>query len=138
MTSLSSSHITQRNFSFKPSCCKLETTLAACTVVAKSSFLNCPFTRLWTLLFWRSLQHKSQHLITIFSQTAFSHPTLIRGCSARGLSLLRDLGLGHNSTPWQVGRPRRKLGSYERDLFTRARWHFEFFTTDGESAVKYA
>jgi hypothetical protein len=46
------------DFSFKPLCWKLETTLAACSVVVKSSFLNSPFTRLWMLLFWRSLQHR--------------------------------------------------------------------------------
>jgi hypothetical protein len=27
-------------------------------------------------------------------------------------------------TPWQVGQPRRKLGSYERHLLTRVSWHF--------------
>jgi len=46
------------DFLFKPLCWKLETTLAACSIVVKSSFLNSHFTRLWTLLFWQNLQHR--------------------------------------------------------------------------------
>jgi hypothetical protein len=41
----------------------------------------------------------------------------------------------HWSTPWQVGRPSRKLGSFERHLLTRVSWHFAFFKTDGKCAV---
>jgi hypothetical protein len=39
----------------------------------------------------------------------------------------------HN-TPRQVGRPGKKLGDFERHLFTRGGWHFAFFTS-GKSAV---
>jgi len=61
-TQLSSSHITQGNFSFKPLGWKMETNLAACSVIAKSSLLNYTFTRLWTLL-----------LTAILGQTAITH-----------------------------------------------------------------
>jgi hypothetical protein len=50
--------LTTQDFSFRPLCWKLETILAACSIVVKSSFLNSPFTRLWMLRFWRSLQHR--------------------------------------------------------------------------------
>ena len=49
---------TRGDFLFKPLCWKLETTLVACSGVVKSSFLYSPFTRLWMLLFWRSLHHR--------------------------------------------------------------------------------
>lgn len=54
---LSSSHYTRR-FLVQTLCWKLETTLAMCSIVVKSSFLNSAFTNLWTLLFWQSLQHR--------------------------------------------------------------------------------
>jgi hypothetical protein len=38
-------------------------------------------------------------------------------------------------TPWQVFRPGRNLGGFERHLLTRVSWHIWFFTTDGRSAV---
>jgi hypothetical protein len=39
------------------------------------------------------------------------------------------------NTVEKVGRPRRKLGGYERHILAGVSWHFTFFTTDGKSAV---
>jgi hypothetical protein len=41
-------------------------------------------------------------------------------------------------TPWQLGRPGRKLGCFERHLLTRVSCYFAFFTTDGESAFSHS
>ena len=73
VTQLSSSHITQENFSFKPLGWKLETNLAACSVIAKSSFLNYTFTRRWTLLLVRRVQHAQRNLTAILGQSAIPH-----------------------------------------------------------------
>jgi len=73
VTQLSSSHITQENFSFKPLGWKLETHLAACSVIAKSSFLNHTFTRRWTLLLVLRVQHRQRNLTAILGQSAIPH-----------------------------------------------------------------
>ena len=62
-TSLSS-HITQRNFSFKPLCWKLEATLAACSVDVKSSLINSPFTRRDTTFLARPTTQKHTYCLT--------------------------------------------------------------------------
>jgi len=54
----------------------------------KNSFLNSPFTRLWTRLFWRSLQH------TYLPPQRHLWPAC---CSARRLALYIVLGLVHNT-----------------------------------------
>jgi len=71
-----------KNFSFKPSGWKLETNLAAFSVIAKSSLLNYTFTRLWTL-----------HLTAILGQTDNTH------AASHCLSMIRviTLGLAHNT-----------------------------------------
>jgi len=81
-TQLSSSHITQENFSFKPLGWNLETNLAACSVIAKSWLLNYAFKRLWTIL-----------LTAILGQTA------ITNADSHCLSRIRvlALGLAHNT-----------------------------------------
>jgi hypothetical protein len=55
------------------------------------------------------------------------------------------LGVGDNTltmhvhlslaTPWHVGRPRGKFGSFERHLLSQVSCHFDFLTTNGRSAV---
>jgi len=98
-TSLSPFHITHGNFSFKL-WWKLETTLVACSVVVKSSFLDYIFTRDWTLLVWRSVQetqltphrHVGHRLILVGMEQCIDF------YSARRLELPSVRGLVHNTT----------------------------------------
>jgi hypothetical protein len=116
--------------SHKPSCWKQP--LLRVALLWKAPFINSPFTRLWTLLFWWSLQHKLHRPLQIltasppsWARLLFRTRTLTVLCSracARHCMLPRSSGDANNCRGHETcGRVRSILMTYLLFVLLRIR-----------------